>query len=113
MPREEADLHWQVFYFTDDDYRLLRYIKKIQGHRVRADALAQLATIVEEIDLPVIKAGPKQIKLGLPKELYSALQRRAKETGFDQRALLVLAAREYRRRHRRGEKSRGEGKGQP
>ena len=96
MPPDNA--HWVVLALVVDDYEEIRNIKKIEGLKVRADALERLTQIVDELDVPVVKAGKKRLRLGVPRTLYKALKRKALATGLDQRALLILAAREYRRR---------------
>jgi hypothetical protein len=98
VPPVKTNVHWAVFALTEADYDLLRTIKRIEDYKVRADALEQLAPVVEELDVPLVKPGKRRLRLGVPETLYSALKKKAELTGFDQRALLILAAREYRRR---------------
>ena len=96
MPPDKV--HWIVLALVKDDYEEIRTIKKVEGLKVRADALERLTQIVDELDVPDVKAGKKRLRLGVPRALYEALKCKASATGLDQRALLILAAREYRRR---------------
>ena len=97
-------IHWQMHRLELQDYILFRSIKKLEGLRVRADALDRLIPLVEQMEFPVVRTGGFQLKIGIPEKLDAALKKRSASTGLDQRALLILAAREYKRRVQQADK---------
>ncbi len=90
-----------TFRLHERDRQLLQNLVRVKpGTEDRHAALLELVAIVDQLDLEDVRERERRpLRFRIPEELEEAINRKAEATGQNFLAVLIEAAREYKRRH--------------
>lgn len=97
MASEVRNRKWVTFRLWGEDHTLLRTLASRRADTSdRYSALLALIPIVKELNLPDIRNNKRQpLRVGIPDELHTELERMKEKTGQSNTDILLEAARIY------------------